>query len=77
MSDREEVRQYCEMSSHHWRDEYYGYQCETCGEFILYGCEPWMPLDDDDGEPDFTLDDLEWEETYPELCWEDDDETEI
>lgn len=32
---------------------------------------------DDDGEPDFTLDELEWQETYPELCdplddWDDD-----
>lgn len=23
---------------------------------------------DDDGEPDFTLDELEWQEMYPELC---------
>lgn len=38
----------------------------------------YVPLpifdDGDDGEPDFTLDDLEWSENYPELddCdWED------
>jgi hypothetical protein len=31
---------------------------------------PWDPEDledDEDGEPDFTLDDLEWDEAYPEL----------
>lgn len=29
-----------------WRDHYYGYICEGCGQFIPFGSEPWMPLDD-------------------------------
>ena len=28
--------------------------------------------DEDDCEPDFTLDDLEWEDAYPDLCDDDD-----
>lgn len=71
MNERDEVRNLCERTGHRWQEEYYGYKCENCGDFIPYGCEPWMPLDDlydEDGEPDFTLDELEWQETYPELC---------
>jgi len=73
MSDREKAQELCNMFTHRWKDEYYGYRCENCGDFIPYGCDPWMPFDDDDGEPDFTLDDLEWAETYPELCEEEDE----
>jgi hypothetical protein len=46
MNEREKHKQLCEMTSHAWKEEYYGYKCETCGEFIPYGCEPWMPDDD-------------------------------
>lgn len=42
------ARQICEATHHEWKEEYYGYKCETCGEFIPYGCEPWMPLDDEE-----------------------------
>lgn len=45
--------------------------CPDCGEpRSLCQCAD-MNLD---GEPDFTLDDLEWEEAYPELCYDDDDD---
>lgn len=30
-----------------WEEEYYGYRCKICGEFIPYGCEPWMPTDEE------------------------------
>jgi hypothetical protein len=36
-------RELCEATHHEWKEEYYGYKCETCGEFIPYGCEPWAP----------------------------------
>ena len=40
-------------------------------EYVCEACEPDDDIgDDDDGEPDFSLDDLEWDETYPELCAE-------
>lgn len=47
--------------------------CPECKEPAdLCWCATRDPyLDDDDaldGEPDFTLDELEWQETYPELC---------
>lgn len=51
MSDREEVKQICDLTHHEWADEYYGLKCENCGEFIPYGCEPWIPFEDDD-EPE-------------------------
>ena len=44
-------------------------------EFLNYVALPTFDAADDD-EPDFTLDDLEWSETYPELedCdWDDED----
>lgn len=31
---------------HKWVEEYYGYKCE-CGAFIPYGCEPWIPTDEE------------------------------
>lgn len=40
----------CEMTHHEWKEEYYGLRCETCGEFIPDGCEPWMPDEDEDDE---------------------------
>jgi hypothetical protein len=47
MSDREDKRRLCEMTHHEWKEEYYGYKCETCGEFIAYGCEPWIDEPDE------------------------------
>lgn len=34
--------------AHQWSKEYYGYKCKLCGQFIAYGCEPWMDYDQDD-----------------------------
>lgn len=28
---------------HKWKEVYYGYECELCGVFVAYGCEPWAP----------------------------------
>jgi hypothetical protein len=53
--------------------------CPDCGEPAnLCQCatrDLYLGDDDNlnDGEPDFTLDDLEWAEEYPELCDDDDD----
>jgi hypothetical protein len=73
MSDREEIQQICDATHHKWIDEYYGQKCETCGIFIPYGCEPWMPLDDDppgvyfdiDSGDDFAESELSNEELDP------------
>lgn len=55
VSEREHARQNCEIIGHRWIEEYYGYTCENCGEFIPYGCEPWGdPADADD--PDLDID---------------------
>lgn len=41
--------------------------CPDCGEPRgVCNCE------EEDGEPDFTLDDLEWDEAYPEFAEDDD-----
>ncbi len=50
MSDREAAQEICNLTHHDWQEGYYGWRCETCGEFIPYGCEPWLPIDDYDGE---------------------------
>lgn len=52
MTDREQKRQLCEATHHEWKEEYYGLKCETCGEFIPYGCEPWVS-DEEEPEEDF------------------------
>ena len=31
---------------HEWYEVYYGYEC-VCGLFIPYGCEPWIPIDEE------------------------------
>lgn len=36
----------CYPTHHSWKDSYYGYECERCGMFIPYGCEPWLPIDE-------------------------------
>lgn len=54
-----------------------GCHCPDCGAEPPWGCpcsECQMPEDDEDGEPDFTLDDLEFAETYPELVEDCDEE---
>lgn len=38
--------QTCDMFAHEWKEVYYGYECIKCGQFVAYGCEPWMPIDD-------------------------------
>ena len=53
-SDRERAMELCEATSHQWREEYYGWQCENCGEFVPFGCEPWIPADLDNDEDDDT-----------------------
>lgn len=35
---------------HEWIEQYYGYRCQ-CGEFIPYGCEPWLPEEDIEDDP--------------------------
>lgn len=41
-------------------------ECHGCGAI---NCQEVEQCDEEpDEEPDFTLDDLEWAETYPELC---------
>jgi hypothetical protein len=75
MSDTLNYR--CAAGDHQWREEYYGYKCINCEEFIPFGCEPWAPDEAVeqgfaadtpygfvDGEPDYTLDDLEWSELF-------------
>jgi hypothetical protein len=42
------TREICEATHHEWKEEYYGYKCENCGEFIPYGSEPWEP-DEEEG----------------------------
>ena len=49
-SDRERAREICELTSHKWRDVYYGIECEQCGLFYPDGCEPWLPMNDDEDE---------------------------
>jgi hypothetical protein len=29
------------MTSHKWKDVYYGVECEVCGIFYVDGCAPW------------------------------------
>jgi hypothetical protein len=48
MSHREKAREICAMMDHDWVQEYYGYRCAVCGDFIPYGCEPWIDVDLDD-----------------------------
>lgn len=48
----------CLGIDHVWLETYYGYECQECGLFIPFGCEPWLPLDGDEdklpfGEPDY------------------------
>jgi hypothetical protein len=62
-----------EEHKHEWKEVYNGIKCETCGLFYPDNGNYFAPLDDDeptdpygyvDGEPDYTLDDLEWSELF-------------
>lgn len=35
--------------AHDWTEAYYGYRCRRCDLFIPYGCEPWMPTEEELG----------------------------
>lgn len=48
MSDREKAQEICQITHHVWKDVYYGVECINCGLFYPDGCEPWMPLDDEE-----------------------------
>lgn len=52
-SPREKAEEICNMLSHFFQENYYGYRCETCGLFIPFGSEPWIDFED----PDFSLGD--------------------
>ena len=63
MSDRENAFQLCLMTHHDWVEEYYGYRCSQCHEFIPYGCEPWAPVDEYDYDTEADYDETwRWEE---------------
>lgn len=54
MSDREKAEEFCAMSHHSWNETYYGYECQNCGMFIPFGCEPWADYSDEsDDEEEF------------------------
>lgn len=42
MSPREQAEEFCNEYHHEWIEEYYGYRCANCAQFITYGCEPWI-----------------------------------
>lgn len=33
-----------------WVEDYAGYRCRVCGDFVPFGCEPWAPDDYDVAE---------------------------
>jgi hypothetical protein len=35
--------QSCDPFQHAWEEVYYGYECQKCGLFVPFGCEPWAP----------------------------------
>lgn len=49
-SDRERNSCWCLGIEHHYKETYAGYECEYCHDFIPYGCEPWMPIDEDEDD---------------------------
>ena len=61
----DENTKYCDAFKHDYEEDYYGYKCKKCGQFIPYGCEPWL----DFGEEMFPL-----EEDLPPGFGEADDE---
>jgi hypothetical protein len=34
--------------NHDFQEEYYGYRCVKCQQFIPYGCEPWAADEDEE-----------------------------
>ncbi len=49
-----------------WTEEYYGYRCRACGDFVPFGCEPWAP--DDNEVADMVRD--AFAETREQAKWE-------
>jgi len=47
MNKYDDTREWCLTLDHHWRETYYGYECEICHEFIPFGCEPWIDYEDE------------------------------
>jgi hypothetical protein len=49
---------------HVWEEGYYGYQCQRCELFYVYGCAPWdAPGDHEPGDyDDDPYDDYEFED---------------
>ena len=41
--DGEVIETVHDCKSTDWKEEYYGYRCKVCGNFVPFGCEPWMP----------------------------------
>lgn len=52
MSEREIAERFCNEFHHQWKEEYYGYRCGECGQFIPFGCEPWLNEPDDYDDDD-------------------------
>jgi len=40
-SDREKAQEICNLTHHDYAEEYDGYRCRNCDDFIPYGCAPW------------------------------------
>lgn len=49
LNEREILMEICNIIGHRWVESYYGWLCQTCLEFIPFGCEPWAP-DDEEAE---------------------------
>jgi hypothetical protein len=39
-----------EYREHKWDEEYYGYRCSKCLTFIPFGCDPWLPNDEEEDD---------------------------
>ncbi len=43
----------CDPFKHDWKEVYYGYECQRCGQFVAFGCEYWaLPEDVEDDDAD-------------------------
>lgn len=43
-------------------------ECRSCGGWNCQEVDSPPDEKEEDGDPDYTLDDLEWAERYPHLC---------
>lgn len=46
----------CNEFSHIWKEEYYGWKCTRCGDFIPFGQAPWeeeLQYDDADQDDEY------------------------